>query len=77
MRDDLVIFLEKIIAETDYLFKSGLNDVFHWCVYSAIFWKYFFNFYTAVLKSWIMGNSDVLFANNLTVDMISSDRSLI
>ena len=75
MRDDLVIFLAKIIAETDYLFNSGLNDVFHWCVHSAIFCKYLFNSYNAVLKSWIMENSDVLFANNLTVDMISTDRS--
>ena len=74
--DDLVIFLEKITSWA-CLFKSGLNDIFHWCAHSAIFCKSLFNPYAVVLASWIMEKSDVSSANNLTVDMISIDRSLV
>ena len=74
--DDLVIFLEKITSWA-CLFKSGLNYIFHWWTHSAIFCKSLFYSYASVLASWIMQNSDVSSMNNLTVDMISTDRSLI
>ena len=39
--------------------------------------KFSFNSYGAVLASWIMENNDVSCANNLTVNMISTDSSLM
>ena len=41
--NDLIIFLEK---KTSWacLFKSGLNEIFHWCAHSAIFCKSLLNF---------------------------------
>ena len=71
-----VIFFEKIISWV-CLFKSGLNDIFHWCIHSSIFCKSLFNSYAAVLASGIIVKSNVSSANNLTVDMIWIDRSLI
>ena len=69
-------FLWKIISWA-CLLKSGLNDIFHWCDHSAVSCKSLFNSYAVVLTSWIMGNSEVWSANNLTVEMISIDWSLI
>ena len=53
------------------------NDIFHWCANSAIFCQSLFNSYAVVLALWIMEKIDVSSANNLTVDRISIDRSLI
>ena len=73
--DDLITFLKKI-TYWPCLFKSGLNDILHWCA-PGIFCKSLFNSYAVFLASWIMGKSDVSSANNLTEDMISFGRSLI
>ena len=43
----------------------------------SYFLENLFNSYAVVLESWIMENSDVSSATNITVDMILIDRSLI
>ena len=70
--DDSVFYLENINSLV-CLFKSGLNDIFHWCAHSAVFCKSLFNSYAVVLASWIIENGDISSANNLTVAIISID----
>ena len=74
--DDFVIFLENI-ASLSCLLWSGLNDIFRWYAHSDIFCKSLFNSFAEVLGSWTMENNDVSSANSFTVDVMSTDRSLM
>ena len=67
--NNLIFFLEKRTSWA-CIFRTGSNDIFHWCAHSAIFWKSLFNLYVIVLASSIVVSSDVLSVNNSTVDTI-------
>ena len=71
----LIFFLEKITSCAGFL-GSGLKSIFQWYAHQEITLRSRFKYLSDSLRSWTRKKSDVSSANNLTMELSPSSRSI-